>query len=154
MQAVEAQLIFDDPNTETDVARLVLYNVSSATTWCSVIVLYLHTLYCAALTPLILCPAQIKRVPVRLLLRLSHMTEMMTICRFTDKPIRRAGAFETSYFSSSETFDEEGTWLGAPNAALTGTYQNKPYVVIVTLFAPKYDNVTNTLQYTVRTCHF
>ena len=81
------------------------------------------------------------------------MTEIMPIFRFTDKPIRRAGAFETSYFSSSETFDEEGTWLGAPNAALTGTYQNKPYVVIVMLFAPKHDNVTNTLQYTVRTCH-
>ena len=81
------------------------------------------------------------------------MLKITSICRFTDKPIRRAGAFETSYFSSSETFDEEGTWLGAPNAALTGTYQNKPYVVIVTLFAPKHDNVTNTLQYTVRTCH-
>ena len=69
MQAVEAQLIFDDPNTETDVARLVLYNVSSATTWCGVIVVALHTSSCAALTPPILCPAQVECAPVRLLLR-------------------------------------------------------------------------------------
>ena len=40
MQAVEAQLIFDDPNTETNVARLVLYNVSSATTWCALELTY------------------------------------------------------------------------------------------------------------------
>lgn len=73
--------------------------------------------------------------------------------RFTDKPIRRAGAFETQYFSSSETFDEEGTWLGAPNAALTGTRQDKPYVVIVTLYSPKYDNATHTLEYMVRRIH-
>ena len=70
--------------------------------------------------------------------------------RFTDKPIRRAGAFETEYFSSSETFDENGVWLGAPNAALTGTHDGQPYVVIVTLFNPTYDNQTHTLQYYVR----
>lgn len=70
--------------------------------------------------------------------------------RFTDKPIRRAGAFETAYFSSSDTFDSEGTWLGAPNAALTGTYDGQPYVVIVTLYSPIYDNKTHTLQYQVR----
>ncbi|BDA50322.1 probable LIM domain-binding protein 3 at C-terminar half [Coccomyxa sp. Obi] len=94
-----AQLIFDDPNTATDQARLVLTGVSPATTW------------------------------------------------FTDKPIRRAGAFETEYFSSSETFDENGVWLGAPNAALTGTHDGQPYVVIVTLFSPTYNNQTHTLQY-------
>ena len=33
-QATTAQLIFDDPNTSTDQARLVLNGVSAATTWC------------------------------------------------------------------------------------------------------------------------
>lgn len=33
-QATTAQLIFDDPNTATDQARLVLTGVSPATTWC------------------------------------------------------------------------------------------------------------------------
>jgi hypothetical protein len=65
--------------------------------------------------------------------------------------MRRAGAFETAYFSSSGTFDEEGVWLGAPNAALTGTHNDKPYVVIVTLSSPTYSNQTNVLEYTVRT---
>jgi hypothetical protein len=69
--------------------------------------------------------------------------------RFTDKPIRRAGAFETSYFTSSDTFVSEGSWLGAPNAALTGINDGKPYVVIVTLYNPQYNNATNTLQYQV-----
>lgn len=72
--------------------------------------------------------------------------------RFTDKPIRRAGAFETSYFASSDTFDDNGVWLGAPNAALTGTHDGQPYVVIVTLYNPTYDNQTHTLQYQVRAC--
>lgn len=34
-QATTAQLIFDDPNTATDQARLVLTGVSPATTWCA-----------------------------------------------------------------------------------------------------------------------
>ena len=64
--------------------------------------------------------------------------------------MRRAGAFETGYFTSSETFASDGTWLGAPNAALTGTKDGQPYVVIVTLYNPIYNNKTNTLQYDVR----
>ena len=69
--------------------------------------------------------------------------------RFTDKPIRRAGAFETGYFASSETFASDGTWLGAPNAALTGTHEGQPYVVVLTLYNPVYNNKTGTLQYEV-----
>lgn len=38
-QATTAQLIFDDPNTATDHARLVLYGVAPATTWCE----FLHS---------------------------------------------------------------------------------------------------------------
>ena len=41
-------------------------------------------------------------------------------------------------------------WLGAPNAALTGTHDDKPYVVVVTLSSPTYNNQTNVLEYTVR----
>lgn len=74
--------------------------------------------------------------------------------RFTDKPIRRAGAFETSYFAESETFASGGQWLGAPNAALTGTHDGQPYVVIVTLYSPVYDNTTHTLQYQVLICTY
>lgn len=77
-------------------------------------------------------------------------TDILVLRRFTDKPIRRAGAFETAYFASSETFASDGVWLGAPNAALTGTDDaGQPYVVVLTLYSPVYSNQGHTLEYQV-----
>lgn len=46
-QATTAQLIFDDPNTATDQARLVLHGVSPATTWWALF----RPMWCTVLLP-------------------------------------------------------------------------------------------------------
>ena len=130
-QASSAELVFDTPDASTDQARLLLHGVGTTTTWWAP--------YFADASVM--------------LQRKGHYQGTKTsvaLHRFSDKPIRRAGAFETGYFTSSETFAADGAWLGAPNAALTGTKDGQAYVVIVTLYNPLYNNKTNTLQYDVR----
>lgn len=51
-QATTAQLIFDDPNTATDHARLVMYGVAPATTWCEFLHPPLVIDYCGCISPL------------------------------------------------------------------------------------------------------